>query len=332
MHKKNEFIEMKRATDSCKYLADKYASSYKAGATVDDVATVIASIRDDFHKSGFIVANTYTVVTNYFAAEGTKECSSVSFTVKPTSKAAYNTPAMKSSFSIVYNDKFFATLIDGLASWFDKYNHMVLVYDNLAELNDVFATAVQRGEIPFTVAFDLGEGIIDASDTSIVLGIAESVLTELALAPAFSDVTGTVRDAYIDNLADFLKGCPQPYTIVKQNNNLIKPLGVFSRRTIKKLLRENVATRRIEYTRTGTGFYGNDDYFCVISKVCVTDEAAEAAKKDGKLVIKNNNPTKSEAAANLNNILVTYKISPFNDLGIVEKNIADVPGVLAANK
>lgn len=331
MHKKNEFIDMKRAIDSCKYLSDKYAGAYKAGATIDEVATTIANIRDDFHKSGFIVANTYTVTTNYFTADDSKVCTSVSFTIKPTSKAAYNTPAMKGSFSLVYNDKFYDSLVKGLASWFDRYNHMVLVYDNLAELNSIFTAAVEKGSIPFTVKFDIGEGILDASDTSIVLGVSEDVLIELAKAPAFSDSTGSVRDAYIESLADFLKGCPQPYSIVKQNNNLIKPLGVFSRRTIKKLLRENVATRRVEYARTGLGFYGNDDYFCVIEKTCITAEEAADAKNEGKLVIENTKATKAEKAANLTHILVSYKVSPFNDLGIVNVDIKDVPGVLAAN-
>lgn len=332
MHKYKEFTEMKKASDSCQYLVDKYEKAYKPGATVDEVAAIIADIREDLNRSGFISAREYSLSPSFYTTADGTACSSVGFTIKPTSKAAYNTPVMKNTFSLAYGEKFIPAFIDALANWFDKCRSLTLLYDNLAELNAVFAAAIELGEIPFTVSFDIGSGILAASDGGIVLGISDTLLMELSNAPAFNDeMADMVREDYIKNLADFFKSIPQPYLIVKQNHSLIKPLGIFSRRTVRKMLRENVATRRIEYVRTGHGFHDTDDYFCVVAKTPCTAEEAEQFKRDGKTVIENKNASKSEKAKGLTSILVDFLISPFNDMGVVDVAVKDVPGVFDAN-
>ena len=209
------------------------------------------------------------------------------------------------------------------------------MYDNVADIQAIFDEAVTLAEVPFTVGIDIGEDIIDVSDKHIVLGLSQTVVQTISKISYYNEVIPTAKEAYIAQLAEVLKACAKPTDIVKQNTSITKELGVFSRKSLVKLIR-NIVTRRVAYTRVGQGYFGNDDYFTVIEKVLLTEEEeAKAVKAENgeAYIIDNTNATIAEKNAGKTKILVKFRVSPFNDNNeTVAVDIKTIPGIVSANE
>ena len=299
----------------------------------DDVKTVTEktkTILTEFYNSG---ANMDVVVTPTYYTTNDGSLDSVRYTVRPSAKARCTVESLKTSFVISADEHFYASFISNFADWFDLYKDTCYLYDNLEELQVVFNEALEKAEVNYTVTLDIGTGILDVTDNSIVLGIAPSVIQSLNQYEFYNPVVEIRRENFIGIIADALKSCVRPIDIVKQNNYIFKGLGIFSRKSVVKLIRKNV-TRKLSYTRVGSGYIDTENYFAVIDKIAVTDDEVKAIKeKDADAyIISNENSTKAEREAGKNSIYIRYRVSPFDeDMQTKEIDIRNIEDVTVAN-
>ena len=327
MHSAKEFGQ---STELTRFVAMKKKYTFDH----DDVKTVTEktkTILTEFYNSG---ANMDVVITPTYYTNSDGSLDSVRYTVRPSAKARCTVESLKTSFVISADEHFYASFISNFADWFDKYKDTCYLYDNLEELQIVFSEALERAEVDYTVALDIGEGIIDVTDNSIVLGITPSVIQSLSQFEFYNPVVEVRRENFINVIVDTLKVCVRPIDLVKQNNYIFKGLGIFSRKSVVKLIRKNV-TRKLSYTRVGYGYISTKDYFAVVDKIAVTDDEVKAIKeKDANAyIISNENSTKAEREAGKNNIYIRYRVSPFDDdMQTREIDIRDIEDVTVANK
>lgn len=328
VHYAKEFYAKQGKTDGkFEYLKNKF--TYNAKDTADTIASNIEAILDIFR----IGAPKFIITPSYYVKEdGSFE--SASFTIRPSSKADCTVATLKRTFNVYAGQNLYSIFVDNLADWTNLYHDVNFMYENIADLQEAFDEVIAKENIPFSVKLDVGEGIVDLSDNSITVGLSEETVMTIVKLPLYNTVVGEAREVYKAELANTLKACAKPMDLVKQNTKITKELGIFSRKSIVKLIRKRV-TRKIEFTRVGEGYIDTPEYFAVISKVLMTDtEAAELlAKNPDAFVIDNTNSTSAEQKAGKSKIYVSYKVSPFNDnRETLDIDIKTIAGVLSANE
>lgn len=334
VHTAKEFIANQPApANRLQSLKAKF--TWKNGDTVDTVQANINSILETMA----IGAPKYVITPSYYAVgdDGTV-FDSASFVLRPSAKAPCTAPSLKINFSVSAGSTVYADFIDYFAGWIDKCMDMSMMYDNLADLQTVFDEVVAEENIPFTVKFDLGTGILDLSDTSITVGISTETAMKISRLPLYSTIVETAREDYKAALGDILKACAKPMDFIMQKTPVNKDLGITTRKTMVKLIRKCV-TRRVAFTRVGEGWAEGElngrKWFAVVSKVlCTEDEAAQIAKETpNAYIINNDNSTKSEKEAGKTKIYVAYKVSPFDENHeTVDVDIKSIEGIVEANK
>lgn len=306
-------------------LKTKY--TWHEGATVSEVSENLAQLEYIIN-----IGNVpKTIVTRSWYKGENETFASVTYTLKPSSKASCTDPCLRKTFKVDAGPNMYIDFVNEYLSWVDRYNDVAKMYENLATLQEVVDEIVAENNIPFSVKFVLGTGIEDITDDSITLGIKEGIVTTLAQLPLYNTVVKGPAENYKKLIAETLKACAKPIDVVKQNTTVMKNLGVFSRKSAVKLIRKNV-TRNIAFTRVGTGYYDCDEYFTVIDKKLLTD--AEAANlPEGTYVIDNNGASAAEKKAGKTKVAITYRVSPFNENGETKDiDIKSIPGIIDANK
>lgn len=247
----------------------------------------------------------------YPTEDGGNVLQSARFVVRPSVQDALEVDELRKTFQINAGADFFDNFIQEMAHWFDTYQYHKQLQVNVDALNEAVAEVVEAHEIPFSVKFSYGSGLLDASDNHVVVGLSEEVITNLSTLPLFDENMESRREGYKERIAELLKECVKPYEIVKVKNLVTKDLDIYSRRSINKLIREFV-NRKIEFVRLGTGYVETDEYFAVVDKVAVTEEELAEMDLTNAVVTDNVKASSKEKAEGKTKIVATYRIAPFS--------------------
>lgn len=236
---------------------------------------------------------------------------SARFVVRPAVRDELEVAELKKQFTINAGEDFFDKFIFEMAHWFDVYQYHKQLQVNVDELNAVVAEIIEENEIPFTVKFSLGDGLLDASDKHAVIGLSAETIASLSELALFDENMESRRNGYKARILETLKEVTKPYELVKVKSTVTKDLGIYSRRSLNKLMRQFV-NRKIEFVRVGTGYLETDTVFAVIDKVAVTEEELAQMDTTNALVIDNVEASSKEKEAGKTKIVVSYRVSPFN--------------------
>ena len=245
------------------------------------------------------------------------------FVIRPGFKYSLSVCDMKQSFILVNNNEFFVSFIDSIQDWMLIYNEYYLLNNNLDKLNNSVLEIINQSNWPYELKFSIGEGILDISDNSIVVGLTKEVIMHIDNLPLYSS-DDFWRESYIEKFKNLLKECNRPYDIVKIKSDITYELGIYNRKSISKLLRKFVS-RKIDYVRVGVGYTEDESTFALIERIPVTSKDVNNFDIDSIIIMDNENPTKAEKEKGLTKIITKYKLMPFEkktnilvDIGLKE--------------
>lgn len=236
---------------------------------------------------------------------------SAKFVVRPSVHHELAVADLKKSFTINAGEDFFDKFIAEMILWFDTYQYHKQLQENVDVLNGVVSELINENELPFSVQFSLGEGLLDASDNHAIVGLDATVIEALAELPLFDERMESRVAGYKARILETLKEVTKPYEIVKVKSNVTKDLGIYSRKALNKLMRKFVS-RKIEHTRVGTGYVDTDQYFAIIDKVAVTEAALAEMDTTDAVVTDNTGASSKEKEAGKTKIVATYRVAPFS--------------------
>ena len=233
------------------------------------------------------------------------------FVIRPNIKYALKSNEMKTSFVLAKNDLFVKELITNLISWVSDYNYYLYLEYNIEKLNKVIESIIATTDTHWSLQFNIGEGILDISDTHIVLGISDTIACNINELGLFSE-DDYWKNLYIEKFKNVLKECNRPYDILKSKSEFTNDLGIYNRKSINKLIRKCVK-RRIECVRVGVGYLEDNYTFALIEKVAVSKSELKNIDVDNSniIVIDNDKPTVIEKKEKLTKIVISYKLMPF---------------------
>ena len=290
------------AQEKLAVLKGKY--TLEEGAKIEEVQNTIEEVM--FATKIYTDAPLYVLSKALYDDNGV--FTSARFILRPSAKAELFVSDVKKTFVITACENFYDKLIQEVAVWFDTYNEYEKLNENVEELNKEVADICEEREIEMQVKFTLGDGIVDITPNSVVLGISDDVIRGIGELSLFNSIIEAKKENYRNAIAEAIELCSQPYDIVKVKNVFTRDLGIYTRRNIHKLIRD-VVNRNLEHVRIGVGYYDKDGVFAVVEKVAIK-EGTEVA--ENVIVVENTNMSTAEAKKGLTHIAVSYKVLPFN--------------------
>lgn len=233
------------------------------------------------------------------------------FVVSPAAGYKLAVAELKKNFMIVAGEDFFNKFVKEMAVFFDEYQYHKQLQDNVDDLNAIVADLIAENEIPYSLKFSLGDGILDATDDSAVLGLSAEVIEDLGDLPLFDEEIESRSEGYKSRILETLKSVSKPFEIVKVKTPIVKDLDIYNRRLLHKLIRKFVS-RKSEFQRVGVGYVEGDDWFAVVEKDAVTVAELDSLDVSNAVVVENEGLTKKEKEEGKTKVVVTFKISPFN--------------------
>lgn len=322
MFSKKDFV-VSRAQDVLKALIGKYEFA-EDGVLREDVNDMLEKVIFDLNI--YDDAPTPILTRALYVDEETGNLTYAKFTVRPSSRDVLKVDDCKHSFRIVAGKDFYNTFIMEMAKWFDSYAYLSLVDANLDELNTKVANIIKANDLDIKIEFTLGDGIVDASDSYLKAGLDIDVIQNLNMLPLFDGLTEGREEAYINQFVDVLKELNRPYELLKTKCQITKDLGLYTRRTIFKMLRE-FTNRKLEYVRNGVGYVDIDGVFAIVSKEAIKE--CDIPKESENVIVKPIvDATSKEKKSGLTHVVIKYKVSPFDkeDGTPVDLPLAEIVG------
>lgn len=276
--------------------------------SISEVNDILEKVRFSLQIHG--EAPKYVLTRSMYDNGDGETLQSARFVVRPAVSHVLKHEDLKKTFTINAGADFFDKFIQEMAVWFDVYQYNAQLQVNTDALNEVVSAIIIENEIPFTVEFANGEGLIDATDTHAVIGISPAVIEGLSELPLFDENMESRREGYKARILETLKEVTKPYEIVKVKSNVTRDLGIYSRRALNKLVRQFVS-RNADFVRVGVGYVDKENYFAVVEKVAVTEEELANLDVTNAVVLDNADASAKEKEAGKTKIVVTYRISPF---------------------
>lgn len=236
---------------------------------------------------------------------------SARFVVRPSASHKLEINELKRTIVINAGEDFFDKLIEELAHFFDVYGYYAKLQENLNGLNGVLAEVIAEEGFNFDIRFTAGKGLITATDSTAVVGLADEVIQNIGSLPLFDGLMETRVEGYKQKIVDTLKEINKAYEILKVKTSFTKDLGIYSRKNTSKLIRSFV-NRNAEHVRVGVGYIETEAAFAVVEKVAVTEEEAAEIGVEGTLVADNTDITKKEREAGKTKIVTRFLITPFD--------------------
>lgn len=307
MYKKEEMYT-NEARVELQGFADKF--EYPESGNIDEVNNKIEQVL--YGLKAFIQLPSPVLTRSMYPTEdGGDTLDYGAFVIRPRINDKVDCAPDKTRFVVSGGKDFFVKFVAELAEWFDTHSYFVKSQENLDELNAVVSEIIEEEELGYSLKFALGEGILDATDDSVVVGLTSDVVDNLSELPLFDEALETRRERYRERLVDVLKEVVRPYDIVHVNSPVTKALGIYSRKTTHKMLR-NFVSRKADQIRVGTGYFESDKVFALVNKVAVTEAEAKDLEAQGIHIVDNVKPSAIEAERGLVKVAVTYKVSPFS--------------------
>lgn len=273
---------------------------------LDEVSKKIDSLADTLKRVTWLPR--FSLTKTFYIDEETGNIDKAVFLIRPTKDENFGLDLRK-RFTLIVDEDFYKNFLNELIEWFETYEFNYRLMENVKELNNIVASIVEENNIKFKFEFTVGEGVYELTDTSIVVGIPVDVVMNFDSLPLFDENFESRREGYKNLLTDLLLSCVRPYDLVRTPNRVTKDLGIFTLKSMHRLLRQ-IVTRRIDVVRVGVGYYDDGENFAVISKVPVPDNYKEIGEDE--LIIENSNPSAKESEEGLGKLLVKYVVKPFN--------------------
>ena len=210
--------------------------------------------------------------------------------------------------SLFNNSSFYKEFIENIIAWILKYQTFLVYQYNLNRLNTEFKSILAESKCTFNIVFTIGEGVIDITDTEIILGVSKDFIEHLDNINLFS-TNSYWASKYREKCVLTLKSCIRPYELLKIKSDFTEDFNIYTRKNIIKLLRK-VVKRRIENVRIGEGYYESENLFTLIEKRAVSANEIEDYDLDNVIVLDNVKPNMVEKKLNQTKIIVLYKLSP----------------------
>lgn len=253
-----------------------------------------------------------------------------SFVLSVSKKFKLEIKDIKTSFSIVAGESFFDVFISEFINFFEDYAYYSKLQENLDELNNEFKDLVSSNSLPFSITFALGNGILDISDTHIVVGLYESVIESLSEFALF-DALKPRAEAYKSRMLESLYTVGTPVNLLCLKAQFVKDLDFFSRKMKHKLVRKSVRRKSVDQ-RVGLGYVDTDTWFATVEKIASTPKEVESFTGKEFVVIDNVKPTKPEQESGKTKIIVSFKLSPFDKVSGEPVAVDGIPSFIFMNE
>lgn len=261
-----------------------------------------------------IYFNTYErapkfVLTRALYSDANNDLTQARFIIRPSISYELDVKDMREVFTIIGDNNFFKNLLSNIVNWFDKYTYYAQLGVNIECFNLAIKNILEENNVDMGVRFTLGEGLMDITDTSVVIGLNEEVVKNLSKFSLFSEEE-IWREKCEKDFINLFKECGRPYDIVKLKNEITNELGIYQRKSLSKLIRQ-VVTRRIDYVRVGIGYSEDAEQFAVIQREAVTEDSLHNYNLDEVIITENENMTTQEKKYNLTKIVTSFRVLPF---------------------
>lgn len=283
---------------------DKYDNLYNLD--IDDINKNLNLILLDFWSIEEIPK--FIVSRALYPIKNTNNMEKGKFIIRPSIDFKLNIDAIKDSFILFNNSSFYKEFIENIIAWILKYQTFLVYQYNLNRLNTEFKSILAESKCTFNIVFTIGEGVIDITDTEIILGVSKDFIEHLDNINLFS-TNSYWASKYREKCVLTLKSCIRPYELLKIKSDFTEDFNIYTRKNIIKLLRK-VVKRRIENVRIGEGYYESENLFTLIEKRAVSANEIEDYDLDNVIVLDNVKPNMVEKKLNQTKIIVLYKLSP----------------------
>lgn len=283
---------------------DKYDNLYNLD--IDDINKNLNLILLDFWSIEEIPK--FIVSRALYPMKNTNNMEKGKFIIRPSIDFKLNIDGIKDSFILFNNSSFYKEFIENIIAWILKYQTFLVYQYNLNRLNTEFKSILAESKCTFNIVFTIGEGVIDITDTEIILGVSKDFIEHLDNINLFS-TNSYWASKYREKCVLTLKSCIRPYELLKIKSDFTEDFNIYTRKNIIKLLRK-VVKRRIENVRIGEGYYESENLFTLIEKRAVSANEIEDYDLDNVIVLDNVKPNMVEKKLNQTKIIVLYKLSP----------------------
>lgn len=283
---------------------DKYDNLYNLD--IDDINKNLNLILLDFWSIEEIPK--FIVSRALYPIKNTNNMEKGKFIIRPSIDFKLNIDGIKDSFILFNNSSFYKEFIENIIAWILKYQTFLVYQYNLNRLNTEFKSILAESKCTFNIVFTIGEGVIDITDTEIILGVSKDFIEHLDNINLFS-TNSYWASKYREKCVLTLKSCIRPYELLKIKSDFTEDFNIYTRKNIIKLLRK-VVKRRIENVRIGEGYYESENLFTLIEKRAVSANEIEDYDLDNVIILDNVKPNMVEKKLNQTKIIVLYKLSP----------------------
>ena len=283
---------------------DKYDNLYNLD--IDDINKNLNLILLDFWSIEEIPK--FIVSRALYPIKNTNNMEKGKFIIRPSIDFKLNIDGIKDSFILFNNSSFYKEFVENIIAWILKYQTFLVYQYNLNRLNTEFKSILAESKCTFNIVFTIGEGVIDITDTEIILGVSKDFIEHLDNINLFS-TNSYWASKYREKCVLTLKSCIRPYELLKIKSDFTEDFNIYTRKNIIKLLRK-VVKRRIENVRIGEGYYESENLFTLIEKRAVSANEIEDYDLDNVIVLDNVKPNMVEKKLNQTKIIVLYKLSP----------------------
>lgn len=283
---------------------DKYDNLYNLD--IDDINKNLNLILLDFWSIEEIPK--FIVSRALYPIKNTNNMEKGKFIIRPSIDFKLNIDGIRDSFILFNNSSFYKEFVENIIAWILKYQTFLVYQYNLNRLNTEFKSILAESKCTFNIVFTIGEGVIDITDTEIILGVSKDFIEHLDNINLFS-TNSYWASKYREKCVLTLKSCIRPYELLKIKSDFTEDFNIYTRKNIIKLLRK-VVKRRIENVRIGEGYYESENLFTLIEKRAVSANEIEDYDLDNVIVLDNVKPNMVEKKLNQTKIIVLYKLSP----------------------
>ena len=282
MYNQNEFKPLGLVNELEKFKADYV---YSADMTPDQCVKTINHILE----RSCTLAEVIVVTSIYSYCTDDNKLTSVTLNIRPSKRVTYvEGLATKRSFTV--SDTLFIDVIDFLFNWLEIYHLEAMATENLKEFEADIAEVLADNNIDYKVKFELGTGILSATDKEITLGVDYDIASKLSEIPLYFKEFERSAELYKEEVVKTFESLNHVTDIVKQRNLFTKSVNIYSKRTIKKLLRASYSVKAAAALNK-VGYYEDGDTFALVDvRVCNSKQLAEFKEQYGEdnVIVKDN--------------------------------------------
>lgn len=201
----------------------------------------------------------------------------------------------------VFLDRF----VETVGIWLQEYVEYLRTKSLADKLNVMVSELLQDADLTYTVAWQVGTGIMYLDDNNIVFGADREALD------VYIEYINQHKhsDSFREYFADTFKLCVTPIELLKVMNEITCFLGIYQRYSIYKRI-HSVHNKRFETTNRGTAILRTAEYVTVIDTHAATESEIKGLPADLYCICKNVHPLAKEVRNKQDYLIYRYVIKP----------------------